>query len=191
MINKNLCIVNSKILYEIFFELKNDFSYKIFFKKIENLQENDYISNDTIYLIEKKDSELITKFKFSQILILNDLPLRIDDIITRINIQFLRANFSNQANIKIKNYNLDLNSKQISYKKTYLKLTEKEVQIILFLCSNFKPKSVQDLQRNIWNYQNELETHTVETHIYRLRKKIREKFDDNDFIVNSDFGYKL
>ena len=107
------------------------------------------------------------------------------------NIQFLRTNFLNKSNIKIKDYSLDLNSKIISKKNKQLKLTEKEIQIILFLYSNLKSKSIQDLQKNIWNHQNELETHTVETHIYRLRKKIRENFDDEDFIINSNFGYKL
>lgn len=191
MINKNLCIVNSKTLYEIFFEFKNDFPYNIIFKKSENLDKNDYVSNNTIYLIDKEDTELFKKFQFSQIFALKNLPFKIDDFITRMNIQFLRTNFLNKSNIKIKDYSLDLNSKIISKKNKQLKLTEKEIQIILFLYSNLKSKSIQDLQKNIWNHQNELETHTVETHIYRLRKKIRENFDDEDFIINSNFGYKL
>ena len=191
MINKNLCIVNSKILYEIFFECKNIFQYNIIFKKSENLDKYDYTSNDTIYLVSKEDAELFNKFQFSQIFVLKNLPIKVVDFITIINIQFLKTNFLNKSNIKIKDYNLDLNSKIISKKNKQLKLTEKEIQIILFLYSNLKSKSIQDLQKNIWNHQNELETHTVETHIYRLRKKIRENFDDEDFIINSNFGYKL
>ena len=191
MINKNLCIVNSKTLYEILFELKNYFPYEIIFIKLENLDKDDFISNNTIYLINKVEPELISKFKFNQILEIKNLPLKIRDLIVKINIQFLKVNFHNQANIKIKDYNLDINSKLISKKNTQLKLTEKEIQIILYLFSNYKSKTVQDLQKNIWNHQNDLETHTVETHIYRLRKKIRENFNDEDFIINSDFGYKL
>ena len=191
MINKNLCIVNSKTLYEIFFEFKNDFPYNITFKKSENLGKDDYVSNNTIYLIDKEDTELFSKFQFSQIFALKNLPFKIDDFVTRMNIQFLRTNFLNKSNIKIKNYNLDLNSKIISKKNRQLKLTEKEIQIISFLYSNLQAKNIQDLQTHIWNHQNELETHTVETHIYRLRKKIRESFDDEDFITSSNFGYKL
>ena len=191
MINKNLCIVNSKILYEIFFEFKNTFQYNIIFKKSENLDKYDYTSNDTIYLVSKEDAELFNKFQFSQIFVLKNLPIKVVDFITIINIQFLKTNFLNKSNIKIKDYNLDHNSKIISKKNKHLKLTEKEIQIILFLYSDLKSKSIQDLQKNIWNHQNELETHTVETHIYRLRKKIRENFDDEDFILNSNFGYKL
>ncbi|WP_440908837.1 winged helix-turn-helix domain-containing protein [Candidatus Pelagibacter sp.] len=191
MINKNLCIVNSKTLYEILFELKNYFPYEIIFIKSENLNKDNFISNNTIYLINKVEPELISKFKFNQILEIKNLPLKIRDLIVKINIQFLKVNFHNQANIKIKDYNLDINSKLISKKNTQLKLTEKEIQIILYLFSNYKSKTVQDLQKNIWNHQNDLETHTVETHIYRLRKKIRENFNDEDFIINSDFGYKL
>ena len=191
MINKNLCIVNSKILYEIFFECKNIFQYNIIFKKSENLDKYDYTSNDTIYLVSKEDAELFNKFQFSQIFVLKNLPIKVVDFITIINIQFLKTNFLNKSNIKIKDYNLDLNSKIISKKNKHLKLTEKEIQIILFLYSDLKSKSIQDLQKNIWNHQNELETHTVETHIYRLRKKIRESFDEENFIINSNFGYKL
>ena len=191
MINKNLCIVNSKTLYEIFFEFKNDFPYNITFKKSENLGKDDYVSNNTIYLIDKEDTELFSKFQFSQIFALKNLPFKIDDFVTRMNIQFLKTNFLNKSNIKIKNYNLDLNSKIISKKNRQLKLTEKEIQIISFLYSNLQAKNIQDLQTHIWNHQNELETHTVETHIYRLRKKIRESFDDEDFITSSNFGYKL
>ena len=191
MINKNLCIVNSKILYEIFFEFKNTFQYNIIFKKSENLDKYDYTSNDTIYLVSKEDAELFNKFQFSQIFVLKNLPIKVVDFITIINIQFLKTNFLNKSNIKIKDYNLDLNSKIISKKNKHLKLTEKEIQIILFLYSDLKSKSIQDLQKNIWNHQNELETHTVETHIYRLRKKIRESFDEENFIINSNFGYKL
>ena len=191
MINKNLCIVNSKILYEIFFEFKNTFQYNIIFKKSENLDKYDYTSNDTIYLVSKEDAELFNKFQFSQIFVLKNLPIKVVDFITIINIQFLKTNFLNKSNIKIKDYNLDLNSKIISKKNKHLKLTEKEIQIILFLYSDLKSKSIQDLQKNIWNHQNELETHTVETHIYRLRKKIRENFDEENFIINSNFGYKL
>ena len=123
MINKNLCIVNSKTLYEIFFEFKNDFPYNIIFKKSENLDKNDYVSNNTIYLIDKEDTELFKKFQFSQIFALKNLPFKIDDFITRMNIQFLRTNFLNKSNIKSKDYSLDLNSKIISKKNKQLKLT--------------------------------------------------------------------
>ena len=191
MINKKICIVNSKILYEIFSELNKDLSFEILFKNLKDLEKNDFESKNTIYVIEKKESHLASSFKFSQTFILEKLPYKIDDFMNQINVKLLKVNFHNQANIKIKDYNLDLNSKFISKKNKLIKLTEKEIQIIIFLYSNSKAKSVQELQKNIWHHQEELETHTVETHIYRLRKKIRDTFEDNDFILNSNLGYKI
>ena len=70
-----------------------------------------------------------------------------------------------------------------------LKLTEKEIEIILYLMKNKKGHGVLDLQKNIWGYSSNMETHTVETHIYRLRKKINEKFNDEDLIISSKDGY--
>ena len=116
---------------------------------------------------------------------------QIEILISQINIKFLKFNFHNQANIKIKDYHLDLNSKFIKKNNKVLKLTEKEIQIIIFLFSSQKAKTVQDLQKDIWNHHEILETHTVETHIYRLRKKINDEFNDENFILNSVSGYSL
>ena len=70
-----------------------------------------------------------------------------------------------------------------------LKLTEKEIEIILYLINSKKKHDVLDLQKNIWQYSTEMETHTVETHIHRLRKKINDKFNDEDFILSDKNGY--
>ena len=191
MINKKLCIVNSKILNEIFSELSENLSFEVFFKKSKELDQNDFESKNAIYIIDEKEIELISLFKFDQILVLEKIPYKINDLINQINIKFLKVNFHNQSNIKIKDYNLDINSKFISKKNKLLKLTEKEIQIIIFLYSNSKAISIKELQKNIWHHHEDLETHTVETHVYRLRKKIRDKFEDNDFILNSNLGYEL
>ena len=86
-------------------------------------------------------------------------------------------------------YNLNLNSRQISKKSVKLNLTEREGNLIIFLNKSTSPVSVDTLQKEVWEYGSELETHTVETHIYRLRKKIKEKFNDNNFIVSTKEGY--
>ena len=70
-----------------------------------------------------------------------------------------------------------------------LKLTEKEIEIILYLNEIKTKRAVSDLQKNIWGYSPDMETHTVETHIYRLRKKISDKFDEKNFIVSHKNGY--
>ena len=89
------------------------------------------------------------------------------------------------------NYSLDFNSKIISNKESEIKLTEREVEIILFLKESDNPQNVNVLQNKVWGYTAELETHTVETHIYRLRKKIADVFKDKNFIISSDDGYSI
>ena len=103
----------------------------------------------------------------------------------------LKQRFSFQSNINIKNYSLNLNSRVISRNKNELKLTEREIEIILFLNYKKKPQNINILQKEVWSYATALETHTVETHIYRLRKKISDKFKDGDFILSSKEGYLI
>ena len=77
------------------------------------------------------------------------------------------------------------------FKNIKLKLTEKETNIIIYLSKIKKPVSIDELQTNVWGYQSELETHTVETHVYRLRKKILKIFDDKKFIISKKNGYQI
>ena len=191
MLDKKICIVNSKILFELLFELINDLPFKVNFKYYDDLKNDDFESKDSIYLLDKNEKKLINKFKIEQIFIVDNLPIKIGDLVSQINIKFLKFNFNKQANIRIKDYLLDLNSKFIKNNNKILKLTEKEIQIIMFLFSSQEAKTVQDLQKNIWNHHEILETHTVETHIYRLRKKIKNEFNDEKFILNSASGYSL
>ena len=191
MIVKRLCIVNSNILFEILSELLKEFSFEITSKNLNDLGKQDFEVKGVLYLFNKNEKKLIKQFRPEQILIINKIPIKIEILISQINIQFLKLNFQNQSNIKIKEYSLDLNSKFIKKNLNKLKLTEKEIQIITFLYSSKTPKNVQDLQKNIWNHHEILETHTVETHIYRLRKKIKDEFDDDNFILNSVSGYSL
>ena len=103
----------------------------------------------------------------------------------------LKQRFSFQSNINIKNYTLNLNSRVISRNENELKLTEREIEIILFLNDKKKPQNINILQKEVWSYTADLEPHTVETHIYRLRKKISDRFEDSDFILSSKEGYLI
>ena len=113
------------------------------------------------------------------------------DLIEKININLLKLKYSYQSNFQIKEYKLDLNSRVISFDKKDLRLTEREIEIILFLNSKDKPQSIDVLQKEVWGYSENLETHTVETHVYRLRKKINETFDDSNFLISTKDGYKI
>ena len=93
--------------------------------------------------------------------------------------------------MKIKNYTIDLNSREMLINNTKLKLTEKEINTITYLSKSSKPVSINELQEKVWGYQSNIETHTVETHIYRLRKKILNLFNDNEFIISKKNGYQI
>ena len=103
--------------------------------------------------------------------------------------RLIQIKFNYQSKVIVKNYELDLNSKTISKNYLILKLTEKEIEIILYLKKNKNKHSVLELQKNIWGYAADIETHTVETHVYRLRKKLANKFNEEDFILSHPKGY--
>ena len=77
------------------------------------------------------------------------------------------------------------------HKGSKLKLTEKEVNTIIYLSKKNKPVNIEELEKNVWQYQSDVETHTVETHIYRLRKKILQSFNDQNFILSEKNGYQI
>ena len=103
----------------------------------------------------------------------------------------MKKRFNDQSKIKINNYTINLNSREIFLENLILKLTEKEVNTILYLSKKNYPVKINELEKNVWQYQSNIETHTVETHIYRLRKKISQKFNDDNFIVSKKNGYQI
>ena len=107
------------------------------------------------------------------------------------NIQFLKQNFKDKSNHIIGLYNVDSNSKNISKNNKFLRLTEKEIDTIIYLSLSKKPITIKELQSQVWDHKSNLETHTVETHIHRLRKKIKDKFGDENFIISSKNGYLI
>ena len=95
-----------------------------------------------------------------------------------------------QSYVKIGKYNLDLNSRKISFGNKSLNLTERETNLIIFIKEK-KNVTVKELQKKVWDYSSDLDTHTVETHIYRLRKKMKETFGNESFILNTSNGYSI
>ena len=192
MIKENIFIINFDSLYEILDEIKDNLSFDIVkFKNIEDFL-NTVNSNPNNLLIALKLNEksLLNKgVNNKNILCFDDLPLSINKVIEFINIKLIKLRFNHQSKINIKQYELNINSKFLSKGLSNLKLTEKEMEIILYLNDSKKKHDVLDLQKNIWEYSAEMETHTVETHIYRLRKKISDKFNDENFILSDKNGY--
>ena len=187
MIKQNVNIINFNSLYEILEEIKENLSFNI--TKYENEKDlTKHKSNDledSLIIINSNKKNLGKKNS----LVFNELPISLGKLIELINISLIKMRFNRQSHINIKKYKLNLNSKIFSKNKINLKLTEKEIEIILYLDSKKNKQNVLDLQKNIWKYSPDLETHTVETHIYRLRKKINDKFNDKDFIISDSEGY--
>ena len=112
-------------------------------------------------------------------------------MLEQINIILSKINFEKKSKVSITDYILDINSRIISKKDLSLKLTEREVELLIYLNDSKHENSSEDLQKNVWKHSQDLETHTVETHIYRLRKKIKEKFQDDNFIKSTKNGYEI
>ena len=186
MNTKNLIIYKFISLYHILEELGLDLNFNISFVDNENSL-NDKIKNLNNYLIISKKKILDIDNQF----ILENTPINIFKLMEKINIELLKLQFSSQSEVKIKKYIIDLNSREMLIKNIKLKLTEKEINTIIYLSKSKKPTSVEELQKNVWGYQSNLETHTVETHIYRLRKKILNTFNDNEFIISKKNGYQI
>ena len=117
--------------------------------------------------------------------------IKVEKLIQIININLLKVEFNNQSDLKVGLYKLNLNSREITKNEKILNLTEREANLINFISNSKTPVKIDIIQKEVWDYSDELETHTVETHIYRLRKKIKEKFDDENFIISSKDGYLI
>ena len=193
MTKQTIHIIDFEILYNIFDEIKDYLEFKIFHYKNEEifLSNNNLNLNDSLILVKsnKKVFSNNDKIDRKKIFSISKYPIRIDKLVELLNVNLIKQKYNYQSNIDIKNYVLDLNSRTITKDKESLKLTQKEIDIILFLNDYKKPQKVNVLQNKVWGYSLELETHTVETHIYRLRKKINDKFNDNNFILSNDDGY--
>ena len=183
MKNQTLVIYEFNILYEILKELENYLNFTLVTCK-----------NNEISKINKKEINylIISKKKlkkFENQIIIDKFPINIKKLIENININFLKKKYNQQSEIMLGNYKLNLNSRRISNNNKSLDLTERETNIIIFLKNSKKPVNVDKLQTEVWGHNLKLETHTVETHIYRLRKKINNLFHDKDFIKSSKSGY--
>ena len=189
---QNVFIINYNSLYEILDEIKENLSFKIIkieneedFKKKFDLDRLDHL------IISKTDHKLLLNNNITNknFLNVNDFPLSLNKLLEQINIRLIKLKFNQQSKITIKGYELNLNSKFLSKGNLKSKLTEKEIEIILYLNSKKTKHNVAELQKNIWDYSSNMETHTVETHIYRLRKKISDLFKDEKFILSHKNGY--
>ena len=198
MTKQNINIIDFEILYNILEEIKINLSFEIYNYKNEteflsDLNNNNKDLTNTLIVLKSQSKNLINHSKIDRRKILSfaDLPIEINKLIEKINVLLIKQRYNYQSKINIKNYILDLNSRKIIINDNFLKLTEREIDIILFLNDHKKPQKIDILQSRVWSYSSGLETHTVETHIYRLRKKIKDTFEDDKFILSSEDGYLI
>ena len=192
----NINIVNYKSLYSILYEIKNNLPFSVY----NYSNEEDYIKysninkieiNNSLFIVKKSNKLFYKNLKIdkNQIFQVPKFPINIYKLVEKINIQLIKQRYNYQSKLFLKGYMLDINSREITKENKKLKLTEREIDTILFLNNKNTPQSTKILLTEVWGYMNGIETHTVETHIYRLRKKIFNIFKDNNFISSRDTGY--
>ena len=184
MNNQKLIIYEFDELHKILIEINDNVNLII--KRASKNDISDFISQpNTLIFTQKKISSLDNQIIF------NSFPVPISKLLEKINTQFLKTNFNKQSDVMIGSYKFNLNSREMSQSDLKLKLTEKEINSIVYLFNSKDVVKIDELQSKVWGYQPKLETHTVETHIYRLRKKISQKFNDENFILTNKSGYEI
>jgi len=205
MNNFNISIFNNKTFFEIIKEIKLFSKYKINHYEDHNLCVKDAEKGNHVVVFFAKSSEKINKFNFPSILaiqsidnanklsnILNEeikIPFTIFDFKEKIISAIAKNEFKKNSLINLKGYTIDKNERKIKKNNLELQLSEKETDFLILFSENKNPIRRDLVLKKVWNYSQETETHTVETHIHRLRKKILEKFNDNNFIKNNKKGY--
>ena len=189
MFKSKLIIYNSNTLFDILYEIREKINYILIkTSKIEELNNIIDVEDSNYLLISDKKIKKLIKINH---LIIKNKPFKITSLLEKINISLLKNNYSGQSNLKINNYSLNINSRELIKNERSLKLTQKEVEVIVYLNDSDKSMPITSLQKEVWGHNSSLETHTVETHIYRLRRKISQKFGDNQFIKSVNDGYKI
>ena len=196
MVNQKLYIINLSNFYDIINELNEHIGYEIskfdskeiFFDKYKSKSIS--TENSIMVVHEKEYNFFIKNINEDQIIKLKP-PINIFTFIENLNVKFIQKKYQDQSNVSVKDFFLDINSRELKKDKLSLKLTERETDMILYLNNSRKPVNVGTLEKEIWQHSSDLETHTVETHIYRLRKKIKAEFGNDDLIKSNKNGYTI
>jgi len=208
MSNLTISIFENQIFLKIINELKLFSEFKVKFYDDFNLCLKDSIQHEqlTILFVDKKNNDNYLKIKNSPIILIGksfkkkdfttnnlieylEMPFSILELKKKIILLNARHKFKKRSLINLGEYIIDKNERKIKKEDLELQLTEKEINFLILFSQNKEPVSRDYVLKNVWNYSLESDTHTVETHIHRLRKKILNKFKDNNFIKNNEKGY--
>ena len=185
MNNQTLFIYESSSLFNIFKEIEDYLNFKIVNLTKKEMSKTNFKDYKDYLILSFKDLNL------PNTILIDNFPVKFSKLLEKINISFLKKNFNDQSNIIISKYTININSREMILQNQKLKLTEKEINMIIYLSKSKKPIRIKELQEKVWGYQSKLETHTVETHIHRLRKEIKEKFFDGNLIISRKNGYEI
>ena len=196
MVNQKLYIINLSNFYDVISELKEHVGYEIskfdskeiFFNKYKS---KSISTENSILVVHEKEYNFFVKEINEDQIIKFKPPVSIFTFIENLNVRFIQKKYQDQSSINVKEFYLDINSRELKKGNITLKLTERETDMILFLNNSKKPVNVETLEKEIWQHSSDLETHTVETHIYRLRKKIKAEFGNDDLIKSNKDGYSI
>ena len=196
MVNQKLYIINLSNFFDIISELKEHIGFEIlkfdnkeiFFDKYNS--ESISTKNSILIVHEKEYNSFVKHINEDQIIKFKP-PVSIFTFLENLNVRFIQKKYQDQSSVNVKDFFLDINSRELKKGKSILKLTERETDMILFLNNSKKPVNVETLEKEIWQHSSDLETHTVETHIYRLRKKIKAEFGNDDLIKSNKSGYTI
>ena len=179
--DSKLNLNNKKILVKILF------TENLKIKEVRNC----LLKNEPVFLFFK-DKDYIKKnsLKLLNLHVALQLPIEILSFKEILNILITKYNFFKKSRIIIKEYEIDSNERSIVKHKVKVKLTEKELELILALNNN-NGLNKSYLLKNIWKHSLNLETHAFETHLHRLRKKMNKYFNDKNFIVERNSLYHL
>jgi DNA-binding response OmpR family regulator len=211
MNNLNLNIFGSRIFFNLLNELdfqdyiinfeenlliknkKNSTAIRIVFpEKLTLVQCKSLIKENipSIFLLGNKDFFKRSNLKLLEFHLCLNLPIDIFSLKELLKILVTKYNFFKKSKILIKEYEIDSNQRIISKNNISAKLTEKELKLILIISENKSLKKI-DLLKKVWNYKSGIETHALETHLHRLRKKIHDIFGDSNFINEKNSFYYL
>ena len=199
----NVLIYGSENFKSTIIEIKSYLKFNLLFsqKKLSDIDPKDFdglISNEynikdipkdlNVFKILATNENKNKKDTFDYTL---NLPISVKEINNVIESVAAKKKFSKNSSIQIKSYFLDKNEKKLSKDNKSITLTEKEIQLLELFLNKDEPISKNEVLSLVWHYSSDADTHTVETHIYRLRKKIKQKFNDENFILNNKNGYYL
>ena len=212
MNNLTISVIENQIFLEVLNELRLFSKFKIKFYKDINLCTTDSLNKDKLIVFfytkkSKGDYEKIKQNNLPAIIINKStesknvlkgefvdqliMPFRILDLEKKIVSLLARYKFRKSSLINLNGYIINKNERKIKKNDIVLQLTEKEIDFLILFSQYSTSLSRDFVLKNVWNYSTESETHTLETHIHRLRKKIFKKFNDNNFIKNNDKGYYI